>query len=81
MTGWRVPLRPARPYARAPALAILLTALALATGCRTTATGATEPGWECLAFRPIRWSRADTDATRRQVIEHNAVWDALCLKE
>ncbi|WP_280950367.1 MULTISPECIES: hypothetical protein [Rhodomicrobium] len=32
----------------------------------------------CLAYEPIRYSRTDTEETRRQIIEHNAVWDALC---
>jgi len=41
----------------------------------------TEPSWECLAFRPIRWSRADTAATVEQIVEHNSAWDALCLEK
>ena len=32
----------------------------------------------CGAFRPITWSRGDTDTTLRQVHEHNAAWEALC---
>ena len=32
----------------------------------------------CLAFEPIRYSRTDTEETRRRVREHNAAWDKLC---
>jgi hypothetical protein len=32
----------------------------------------------CGAFKPITWSPNDTDATLRQVREHNAAWDQLC---
>ena len=32
----------------------------------------------CEAFEPIRYSRTDTEETRRQIREHNAAWDALC---
>lgn len=32
----------------------------------------------CEAFEPIRYSRTDTQETRRQIREHNAMWDALC---
>lgn len=53
----------------------MLPALA---ACRTTATDAIEPRWECLAFQPILWSAKDTAGTVRQISEHNAAWDALC---
>jgi hypothetical protein len=32
----------------------------------------------CSAFEPIRYSRNDTDDTKRQIRAHNAAWDALC---
>jgi hypothetical protein len=32
----------------------------------------------CQVFEPIRYSRTDTDETRQQIREHNAVWDVLC---
>lgn len=56
---------------------------ALLTGCAAIDTGAiegrsTDAGWVCHAFQPIRWSREDTVATARQILEHNAVWDSLC---
>jgi len=32
----------------------------------------------CGAFKPIKWSRGDTDGTLAQIHEHNAAYDALC---
>jgi hypothetical protein len=32
----------------------------------------------CGAFKPIAWSRADTDATLAQIHEHNAAFEAVC---
>ena len=32
----------------------------------------------CQAFEPIRYSRHDTDETRKAIRAHNAAWDALC---
>lgn len=32
----------------------------------------------CGAFKPIKWSRADTDGTLAQIHEHNAAYEALC---
>lgn len=32
----------------------------------------------CEAFEPIRYSRTDTDETKKRVRAHNAAWDALC---
>jgi hypothetical protein len=59
--------------------------LLMLVACGTTSTGAIDPAngedWPCLAFRPITWSRKDSDKTIRQVREHNAVWEALCGKE
>ena len=61
---------------------VIVTMLAPAA-CRTPIAGAgTEReagGWECLAFRPIAWSGADTEETVRQVREHNAVWEEACM--
>lgn len=60
----------------------VIATMLLPAACRTpTAGAAIEPsagGWECLAFRPIAWSRADTEETIRQVREHNAVWEEAC---
>jgi len=41
-------------------------------------SGASDTRWECLAFEPIAWSGKDTQETIAGIIEHNAVWDALC---
>lgn len=32
----------------------------------------------CKSFAPIRWSTKDTEPTKRAVIAHNRVYDALC---
>ena len=32
----------------------------------------------CNAFRPVTWSKSDTDPTIRQIKAHNAVYAALC---
>ena len=37
--------------------------------------------WVCEAFRPIGVSDQDAAATRAQIAEHNAVWQALCPEE
>ena len=62
----------------------MLTMPLILQACRTTGTAATDAafqkgeGWECLAFRPIRWSKHDTRQTVDQITEHNAVFEALC---
>lgn len=54
-----------------PLAALLLTA------CQTTTpTSVTDTA--CLAFEPIRYSRKDTEETKRQIRGHNAAWDVLC---
>jgi hypothetical protein len=53
----------------------------LATGCATTTgSAAIEPGADtfCRIARPITWSVSDTDATVREVKEHNAAYVRLC---
>ncbi len=32
----------------------------------------------CTAFEPVRYSRNDTEETKREIRAHNAAWDALC---
>ena len=32
----------------------------------------------CESFSPITLSKKDTKETQREVLEHNAVWDAFC---
>lgn len=67
----------------------LLAVLPLIAACKTTTPIAatdtflsgrvqTSNPESCLAYEPIRYSRSDTAETRRQIIEHNAAFDALC---
>ena len=45
--------------------------------CQTmTPTSVTDVS--CSAFEPIHYSRTDTEETRRQIVAHNAAWDAIC---
>ena len=32
----------------------------------------------CRSFKPIGWSKADTEPTKRAVVAHNKVYDAIC---
>ena len=48
----------------------------LLTQCETTPTVVTDVN--CMAWRVIVYSSADTEATIRQVREHNAVMKELC---
>lgn len=65
---------------------LLLATLPLLTSCETIRTvfAGTRPpvvdvnAVACHAFKPITWSRADTDPTIEQVQEHNAVYIRLC---
>lgn len=61
---------------------ILAACLPLLGGCQTTASAATRPETAppatCLAFKPIRWSRADTFETQKQARAHNAAGVSLC---
>jgi hypothetical protein len=57
----------------------LLAALPLLAACKTT-TPISVTDASCLAYEPIRYSRTDSEQTRRQIIEHNAAWDAICKK-
>ena len=57
----------------------LLAALPLLQACATT-TPISVTDTSCLAYEPIRYSRKDTEQTRRQIVQHNAAWDALCKK-
>lgn len=64
-----------RRLMRAGALAPVL--LLLLSGCATT-TGGGGTDVMCAVMQPIEWSRADTDATIRQIKEHNAIGRELC---
>jgi hypothetical protein len=35
----------------------------------------------CQAYEPIRYSRTDTEETKRQIRAHNAAYDALCKRK
>lgn len=64
-----------RPWLRVALLALVTPILA---GCMTTTATGGRTDVSCTAFEPLRWSPRDTDATVRQVKEHNAAWNALC---
>lgn len=34
----------------------------------------------CNALVPIKWSKGDTEKTKEQILEYNAVWKTFCLK-
>ena len=68
-------MRNARDKLRWLVMLFALTTCALLPGCaRTTAS----EGTECVRWKPIYWSKADTDSTVLQVKEHNAGWKRLC---
>ena len=57
-------------------LMIACGAILLLGACtKTTATG----GIECLTWRPISWSQADTPQTITEVKANNARWRAFCM--
>lgn len=62
-------------------LALLLTLATPLAGCATT-MGFSVPikfvDTSCKAFKPISWSKKDTDQTIREVKSHNAAYKALC---
>lgn len=68
-SGWamRMPKRPSVPAALCLAL--------LTTGC---ATGFSVTDTSCKSFKPIAASVKDTTETKRQVVQHNAAYDAIC---
>ena len=55
----------------------LLTGLLIATagisGCSSVPVDS-----GCRSFKPIGWSKADTEPTKRAVVAHNKVFDAIC---
>jgi hypothetical protein len=56
-------------------LIAMLTAVTILTGCASAPLG-TDPA--CLVFEPICASRADTEDTIKQIIGHNAAYEAMC---
>ena len=55
--------------------AVILTAVTILTGCASAPLG-TDPA--CTVFEPICASRADTEDTIKQIIGHNAAFEAMC---
>lgn len=66
---------------RAMRAALLPMPLLILAACATTTASVGTDAVACSAFEPIRWSKKDTDETIRQVKEHNAAWEALCLSK
>lgn len=62
---------------------VMMLLLGLTTSCTTMGLGGTRivTDTSCAAFKPITWSRKDTRETQEQIIEHNAVYKALCPQE
>ena len=50
----------------------------LLTGCATNISETNIADTSCKSFRPISASSKDTEPTKRQVVAHNKVYDALC---
>lgn len=49
----------------------------LLAGC-ATGTVETVTDTSCRIFKPISWSKQDTEATKRQVVGHNRAFSAVC---
>ncbi len=66
-----------------PALFIALPLGSALTGCSQHAVPVSnglvqQSPWVCEAFLPITPAPETPAGVRQQIIEHNAVWDALC---
>ena len=62
---------------RAPIRFVMVTIfLLMLAGCQTVGSGVRSVS--CEVFEPIYWNAADTRATVRQVVAHNAVGKTLC---
>ena len=57
--------------------AVIATLTLQATSCVTSASKIDTP-IVCGAFEPITWDEEDTKDTRRQIVDHNAVWNFYC---
>lgn len=55
--------------------ALAVAAVTTLTGCASAPLG-TDPA--CTVFEPICASRADTEDTIKQIIGHNAAFEAMC---
>lgn len=71
-----------KPFARA--LASMLILSSTLSGCALlTSSSGPKPTYNpvpamCEIFVPIKWSKADTDETLKQIKAHNGVWLQLC---
>lgn len=61
--------------ARPIRLAVMLSGFLL-TGCGTNIAGIADTA--CQSFKPITMSKADTEATKRQIVGHNKAFDTIC---
>lgn len=61
-----------------PKLGVLLTLFPIA-GCATS-TFVTDAKLSCKTFKPIHASNKDTTPTKREIVEHNRSYDAICPK-
>ncbi len=57
----------------------VILAMLMLTNCAKM-TDSVASDISCLGFGPIGWSRLDSDATIREIKQHNASWLALCAK-
>ena len=55
-----------------------LTLLTFALANCVTSDSKIDTAIVCGAFEPITWEDDDSKATRRQIVDHNAVWDFYC---
>lgn len=56
-------------------VALTVAAVMILTGCASAPLG-TDPA--CTVFEPICASRLDTEDTIKQIIGHNAAFEAMC---
>ena len=59
-------------------LGATLLAIGLALPRCVTSDSKIDTAIVCGAFEPITWEDDDSKATRRQIVDHNAVWDFYC---
>ncbi len=69
-----------------PLLPLLLIAASFLTSCSALDDAETDPAppslsVACIVFQPITASGADTTETIRQIVSHNAAWDAVAMTD
>jgi hypothetical protein len=62
---------------------MLLVLVPLMTGCGINTLVGAKPQTDasCRVFRPITISPSDSEETKRQVLEHDQVWEEICGKQ